>query len=54
MNDKISSIRVMKETLYQFNVSKINNRFSSADDFILYLLSFINLDSKTIVINRKI
>lgn len=58
MNNKInskgiSSVRLKDDTLYKFNYAKIKNRFRSGDDFILFLLSFFENNSKTIVKQPK-
>lgn len=40
MIDKITSIRLKASTKYNFNCAKVENKFRSADDFLIFLLGF--------------
>ena len=38
---KKTTLGLTEETLYNFNCAKLENRFNTADDFIMFLLSLL-------------
>lgn len=45
MTDKKTTLGLLEETLYNFNCAKIENKFRSADGFLLFLLEFFARNS---------